>query len=320
MPGPTTPNRVFHACLGVATCPKGSNGGTPMGGVISAALSVSRSINNIMSAGSKSPTVSYPSSPSVELTVTKYYGGFIDFKSAPGVTTPISMDVMLGDETELDGNDLIFLKGSTATTLRCKNMFLNDISYKFSLEGAFTTTLKYVGWIISNCTNSNDFSASLTGTVPNRRNYNIGASDIGGFPSSALTSISIQDSISRQYVLEFASRANYAAYMTLPIKSTVSLEGLASSSLDGYSLQDISTACNNFVDDKKTFKIVTCGGVASTYGLGNASLVSLGYSGGDASGGNMTVSASFEGLQDAKDLKTVWVATDDDHQKGECEC
>jgi len=316
MPGLTTPNRIFHACLGVAPCNE-----TPMGGVISAALSISRSINNIMSAGSKSPTISYPSAPSVELTVTKYYGGFINFKTAAGVITPISMDVMLGDETELDANDLIFLKGSTATTLRCKNMFLNNISYKFAVDGAFTTTLKYGGWIISNCTNSNNFSASLTGTVPNRRNYSIGIpADIGGFPSSALTSISIEDSISRQYVLEFASRANYAAYITLPIKSSVSLEGLASSSLDGYTLQDISTACNNFVDDKKNFKIVTCGGVASTYNLGNASLVSLGYSGGDASGGNMTVSASFEGLQDATDLKTVWIATDNDHQKGECEC
>ena len=316
MPGLTTPNRIFHACLGVAPCNE-----PPMGGVISAALSVSRSINNIMSAGSKSPTISYPSAPSVELTVTKYYGGFINFKTAPGVITPIGIDVMLGDETELDANDLIFLKGSTATTLRCKNMFLNNISYKFSVEGAFTTTLKYGGWIISNCTNSNYVSASLEGNVPDRRNYSIGTpADIGGFPSSALTSISIEDSISRQYVLEFASRANYAAYITLPIKSSVSIEGLASSSLNGYTLQDISTACNNFVDDKKTFKIVTCGGGDSTYNLGNASLVSLGYSGGDASGGNMTVSASFEGLQDATDLKTVWIAIDNDHQKGECEC
>ena len=313
MPELMTPNRIFYACLGVAFCKE-----PPMHGVISAAVSVSRSINNIMSAGSKNPTVSYPSSPSVELTITSYYGGFIDLKSAAGVEEPISMDVMLGNETELDGNALIFLKGSTATILRCKRMFLNNISYKFPLEGAFTTTLKYVGWLISNCNdNDNDFTGGV-GTVPNRRNYNIGASDIGGFPSDALTSISIEDSISRQYVLEFASRATYAAYMTLPIKSTVSLEGLASSSLPGYSLQDLTKACDNFIDLKRDFTIATCGGVASTYNLGNASLVSLGYSGGDASGGNMTVSASFEGLQDATDLKTVWISPN--KVQGSCAC
>ena len=319
MPEQTTPNRIFYACLGVATCPEGSNGGTPMGGVISAAISVSRSITNVMSAGSKTPTISYPSSPSVQLTITSYYGGFIDFKEAPGVETPISMDVMLGDETELDADDLIFLKGSTATTLRCKKMFLNNISYKFPLEGPFTTTKRYDGWIFSNCNdNTNDFSAPLSGVVPNRRNYDLVNSVIGGFPSSALTSISIEDSISRQYVLEFASRATYAAYMTLPIKSTVSLEGLASSSLPGYSLQNLTKACDNFIDLKRDFTIATCGATSSEYVLGSASLVSLGYTGGDATGGNMTVSASFEGLQDATDLKTVWISTDD--TSGSCDC
>ena len=314
MPGLTTPNRIFHACLGVAPCNE-----PPMGGVISAAVSVSRSITNVMSAGSKNPAVSYPSSPSVQLTITSYYGGFINLKTAPGVESPISMDIMLGDETQLDANGLIFLEGSTATILRCKRMFLNNISYKFTLEGAFTTTKRYDGWLISSCDdNDNDFSASLTGTVPNRRNYSIPNSIIGGFPSSALTSISIEDSISRQYVLEFASRATYAAYMTLPIKSTVSLEGLASSSLTGYSLQDLTKACDNFIDLKRDFTIATCGAASSNYILGSASLVSLGYSGGDASGGNMTVSASFEGTQDATDLQTVW--TSPDKVLGSCEC
>ena len=313
MPGLTTPNRIFHACLGVATCK-----GSPLGAVISAAVSVSRSITNVMSAGSKNPAISYPSSPSVQITITSYYGGFIDFQNEPGVESPISMDVMLGDETQLDANGLIFLEGSTAKTLRCKRMFLNNISYKFPLEGAFTTTKRYDGWLISNCTNSNDFSAALSGAVPNRRNYDLVHSIIGGFPSSCLTSISIEDSISRQYVLEFASRATYAAYMTLPIKSTVSLEGLASSSLSGYTLEDLTKACDNFIDLKRDFTIATCGAASSSYILGSASLVSLGYSGGDASGGNMTVSASFEGTQDATDLQTVW--TSPDKVLGPCQC
>lgn len=295
-----------------------------MGGVISAALSVSRDVTNIMSAGSKSPAITYPSAPSVELTITKYYGGFLSFidpTTEPGVITPIGMDIMLGDETQLDVDNLIFLKGgNTAKTLRCQNMFLNNISYKFAVDGAFTTSLTYVGWMINSCTNSNDFSASLSGTVPTRRNYDIGASNIGGFPSAALTSISIDQSISRQYVLEFASRANYAAYMTLPIKASVSLEGLASSSLTGYTFQNISTACNNFVDDKKNLKIATCGAVASSLELNNARLISLGYSGGDTSGGNMTVSASFEAFVDATNIKTTWISTDEDHTKGPCDC
>lgn len=320
MPGLTTPNRIFHACLGVARCDE-----APMGQVISAAVSVSRDVTNIMSAGSKSPAITYPSAPSVELTITKYYSGFVKFidpNTEPGLITPIGMDIMLGDETQLDANDLIFLKGSTATTLRCQNMFLNNISYKFAVDGAFTTTLKYVGWMINSCTNSNDFSASLSGVVPTRRNYSITDSTIAGFPSSALTSISIDQSISRQYVLEFASRANYAAYMTLPIKSSVSLEGLASSSLTGYTFQSISNACNNFVDDKQDLKIATCGnGVLQTnLELKNTRLVSLGYSGGDASGGNMTVSASFEAFVDATDIITTWISTDADHTKGPCDC
>jgi hypothetical protein len=297
-----------------------------MGGVISAAVSVSRDITNIMSAGSKSPAITYPSAPSVELTITKYYGGFVKFidpNPEPGLITPIGMDIMLGDETQLDANNLIFLKGgNTAKTLRCQNMFLNNISYKFAVDGAFTTTLKYVGWMINSCTNSNDFAASLSGVVPTRRNYSITDSTIAGFPSSALTSISIDQSISRQYVLEFASRANYAAYMTLPIKSSVSLEGLASSSLTGYTFQSISNACNNFVDDKQDLKIATCGnGVLQTnLELKNTRLVSLGYSGGDASGGNMTVSASFEAFVDATDIITTWISTDADHTKGPCDC
>lgn len=322
MPGLTTPNRIFHACLGVARCDQ-----APMGQVISAAVSVSRDVTNIMSAGSKSPAITYPSAPSVELTITKYYSGFLKFvdpDTEPGLITPIGMDIMLGDETQLDANDLIFLKGSAAKTLRCQNMFLNNISYKFAVDGAFTTTLKYAGWMINSCTNSNDFSASLSGLVPARRNYSITNSTIAGFPSSALTSISIDQSISRQYVLEFASRANYAAYMTLPIKASVSLEGLASSSLTGYTLQNISTACNNFVDDKQNLKIATCGVVTSprdtSLELDNARLVSLGYSGGDASGGNMTVSASFEAFVNATNIQTTWISTEADNTKGPCDC
>lgn len=317
MPGPTTPNRVFFACLGVAPC-----SGLPIGGIISAALSVSRDVTNIMSAGSKSPAITYPNSPSVELTVTRYYNGFLNFNTEPGILSPIGMDLMLGSDSAIT-NDLLFVKGNQAKTLRCKNMFLNDISYKFAVEGAFTTTLKYVGWMISSCTNSKDFSAPTTGSVPNRRIYSVANSNVAGFPSDVLTSVSIDQSITRQYIVEFASRANYAAYMTLPIKASVSLEGLASSSLTGYTLQDISSACKNFVDIKQNLKIATCGvgTQTSSLELSNTRLVSLGYSGGDASGsGNMTVSASFEAFVDATNITTTWISADADHIKEPCDC
>ena len=310
-----TPKRIFYGCLGVARCD-----GSPMGKHISVSLSVSRNISNIMSAGNKTPAITYPDATNVELTTTQYYSGFItDLNSEPGVTSPIGLDVMLGDETQLDANDLIFLKGSTARTVRCKNMFLNNISYQFVIDGPFITTKKYSGWIISNCTNSSDFAGALDAIVPIRRHFVPGA--IGGFPSTHLSSVNFEQSINRQYVVEFASRANYAAYMVLPIKASLSLEGFASCTSAGYSFQDIATACNNFADTKEVLTISTCGPATSSISLPKSRLVSLGYSGGDAnSSSNMMVSASYESIIDATPIQTTWTAADSDHDKEDCDC
>ena len=226
---------------------------------------------------------------------------------------------MLGDETKKDNDGMIFLEGSSGRTVRCRNMFLNNISYRFTIDGPFTTTKKYSGWVMGNCSNSNNFGADLEGVVDLRRTYVPGS--VGGFPSTHLTSVVLEQSINRQYVFEFGSRAIYAAYMVLPIKESLSLEGFASCSANGYTFEDINKSCINFLDQNSSLTISTCGAASDSHTLIEARLISLGYSGGDAnSTSNMMVSASYDAIVSAELIKTTWISTDIDHTKAPCDC
>ena len=120
-----------------------------------------------------------------------------------------------------------------------------------------------------------------------------------------LQSISVSTDLGREELFELGTKQPYARVVTFPVEVTCDIEVLSLSGdlvnalADGCSTSDDPCAVGGVVDNlsNQTIRVATCEGTRIYLGTKNK-LASINYGGGDAGGGNVTVTYSYTTFND----------------------
>ena len=136
--------------------------------------------------------------------------------------------------------------------------------------------------------------------------YTIIPEDIPGVDTSGqkgtahISSISVSTDLSREDIFELGSKLPYAKKVTFPVEVTCDIEVTTASGDMINALDDCTDAgsCNTKTNlDARRIRIATCEGLRIWLGRQNK-LSSVSYGGGDAGGGNATVTYSYSTFND----------------------
>ena len=201
--------------------------------------------------------------------------------------------------------------GTAVQFVNATGMYLSSVSYTFPVDGNATEDVTLVG--NNKAWNTGTAATAITGlgsatAVSIARRYKVLPSactlptGAGGFPASShIQSISVSTDMGREAINELGSMAPYFRFATFPIEVTSEFEIIAISG-DQMDANDFTAAASctgtykNLTD--KTVKVKVCGTGDNDYleldlGAKNK-LTSVNYTGGDAGGGNATITYSFQ--------------------------
>ena len=201
--------------------------------------------------------------------------------------------------------------GTAVQFVNATGMYLSSVSYTFPVDGNGTEDVTLVG--NNKAWNTGTAATAITGlgsatAVSIARRYKVIPSactlptGAGGFPASShIQSISVSTDMGREAINELGSMAPYFRFATFPIEVTSEFEIIAISG-DQMDANDFTAAASctgtykNLTD--KTIKVKVCGTGTTDYleldlGAKNK-LTSVNYTGGDAGGGNATITYSFQ--------------------------
>ena len=207
--------------------------------------------------------------------------------------------------------------GTADQYVNATGMYLSSVSYTFPVDGNATEDVTLVGnnkfW---NNTNNGGGPTTISnaaifgsGTAPSiARRYKLLLNNctlptgVGGIPNgSHFQSISVSTDLGREAINELGSMTPYFRFVTFPLEVTSEFEIIAISG-DQMEANDFTAAATctgtykNLTD--KTVKVKVCGTGDNDYleldlGAKNK-LTSVNYTGGDAGGGNATITYSFQ--------------------------
>ena len=292
--------RVFYGCLGVARCKEAA-----YKRVISGSLSLSRSISNIFAREKRDPIATYGEMPSVDFTYNQYLSTLTPFADEIGINDPTGFDLLIGD----DSADYI---SGTLSSTRCSFALLSSVTYNLPVDSFFTVEKKYIGFSkTTGSASAAGFGSIVSDPILRRESFVSGLP--GQLNNQPIQNISINFSINRTHVNEFATRKPYASYVNFPLETTVTFEVLTQQ-IDSYSMDALESACQNPSSYKQDITIsLSCGGGSIT--IPQAYLTNLNYSGGDAnSSSNQTLSATYTSYKvaNSQQIKPVIIMPEQD--------
>ena len=204
----------------------------------------------------------------------------------------------------------------------CSGMYLSSIGYTLPIDGFAQEDITLVGnnkvWGAGSAADhkTTAFNSTLTAKSPVRRvNVNVAGStlptgtagirapssrtDFGGAPY--FQSINVKANLGREAINELGRMAPYCRYVKFPLEITSEFSVIASDG-DQVAASDFSgvTGCGNSYTNlvDKEIKVLVCGtGVNDTLtiDLGTKNkLTSVNYTGADTTGGNATITYSFQ--------------------------
>ena len=280
--------RVFFACQAVAV------NGNFVEGAQSVGMTTTFDLEPIFQLGQLDPYDVIPVTPNVEVTISRAL--------VEGGTTLFQGDfaaVAADNSTEI----CLSVGDDTAPVLKSPNFFvfveeagLSSVSYKLSTEGAFTEDVTYSAnkkkaGGCSGAVNPGDALHGITGHVKMRQYYS-GGTLPAALVGQRISSITIGASFSRENLFELGRYEPYYKFVNFPIEVTCEFEVIATG-LDSIAVAETATAqCASPQDNpKETIVINACG---NSWDLGNSCrLTSVSYGGGDAGGGNATITYSY---------------------------
>jgi len=284
-------------------------------GVQSVGLNTSFDFENIFELGQLEIYDNVLNIPEIEITIEKVLDGY---KTVWGL---ISQNLPLETCSKHRANVKFALYGdeSNATSgniiryVECTGMYINSVTYTFPVDGNLTESVTLVGnhknWYggnipqseaafrqksiyvpesIANGSGTPDDEPSFSGSggtrILNRKDVTLSAP----FNQKA-QNVTFTLNLAREDVFEFGKRIPYAKIATYPIEATTEIEYLAvSGSYDNI----------NFNENTETLPEInqsislTAGPLSINMGSRNF-LTSINHTGGDAGGGNATVSRSY---------------------------
>jgi hypothetical protein len=214
--------------------------------------------------------------------------------------------------------------GTTSDWVQCSGMYLSSLSYTFPVDGNATEEITLVGnnkkWS-QNSSMGNMTAVTPTGEyatakkLARRQFIDVNGSTMptgsGGLPTGVasnvelhLQNVTISADLGRDQINELGSFAPYHRYATFPVEVTSEFEMIATEG-DWINANDFlfQSGCGvNYTNTQALpIQLKICGsgnGALDIYlGSGNQ-LTSVNYTGGDTSGGNVSVTYSFRNYND----------------------
>jgi len=291
--------RVFYASQAVAVGQSGSTA-TTVTGAQSVTMNTNFNIEQVFQLGRLAVYDNVVGDPNVEVSITKALdGGSLLYNLAVGsgsivnTANKVSKVVFsVGEDTAETHNE-----STAATSITCDPIYLNSLSYNFTVDGDFTEEASFVGLAKTAGTSklSNpDVGNTDRQTVLRRQNF-----QIDGLPvevsGANVSSVSISADFGRESMYKLGQFKEFHRYVNFPLEISMDIEVIADS-LDGQEIDVPETACSGLNLSKQDVTLTLCdssGADVYTFELGNATLTSVAFGGGDTGGGNATLTYSY---------------------------
>ena len=175
--------------------------------------------------------------------------------------------------------------------------YISQITYTFPIDGNFTEEVTVVSnnKVTTNTTAPAFGGADKEGKVLRRGSFDNSSVMPAKVGSAAkVQSVSVSINFGREDLRQLGKRKPFIKYINLPLEITTTIEVLADEYGDKLDAT-IGADCDSTRNPAtifETIKIVTCDGMTLDLGAKNK-LLSTSFSGGDASGGNATITYNY---------------------------
>ena len=303
-------NRIFYASHAVALACNAGNLRTLQGGQ-SISMSTNYNLDSIFQLGRLAVYDNVSTDPEVTVTVTKALDGYplIFSLATKAIGGSISQSIIGASNaiTSLvigvgaDTDPVVDDAAAGYTSISLSGLFFESLTYTFGSEGPFTEEVSFKGSnkLIGGTIDGPLQSSPNAGSLMRRQNIKLSTSK---FPAevnaSGISNITISTSVNREKLFTMGSYAARTRTVTFPIEITTTFDmvakNISQSLATTFSAQTMQGECAgpSGLRGKQHIRIELCnasGLVEYTFDLGSGNtLQNHGYSGGDASGGNVT--------------------------------
>ncbi len=319
-------NRIYYANQQVAFKKDIGTSWTVAHGVQSIGIATSFSLEQAFELGQLAIYENIEGIPEVECTITKVLDGYellwrLATAAAGSDDTLVTRAqtetfVALGIWADTDEG----VSGNPQQQVEMSGMSVSNVSYSMPVDGNFTESITLVGsdkkWGTS-CETSWAYAAAAggfednndapigTGGISRRENFKPhgdGSTLPAEVTGDHIQSVEISADLSRESLFELGSRKPYARVVNFPAEVTCSFEILA---IDGDGINALAEGCNPVKPcpgvvantEDRTIIVALCEGTIINLGTKNR-LSSVNYGGGDAGGGNATVTYTYTTYND----------------------
>lgn len=313
-------NRIFYACQAAAIKQLHYNSSTgawagvaadvhQCEGLQSVGINTNFNLEQVFELGQLEIYENVEGIPEVEITMEKALDGkrllFNSCSTAGEKVTQTTQDradvsvAIYADSGNADSAD------TKLSHVLATGMYVSNVSYTFPIDGNATESITFVGnakeWGASadRVTNPSGTKTGVgapgAGGVQRREDFNLSGSTIPSVVTAAgkLQSITVSSDFSREDILELGSKTPYYRAASFPIEVSCEFEVVA---IDGDKIA-VSESTDNITDE--TISIISSATNGTTLNLGAKNkLTSISYGGGDAGGGNATITFSYINYND----------------------
>jgi hypothetical protein len=294
--------RVFYASQGVAV---GLSGGTPtvVTGAQSVTMNTNFNIEQVFQLGRLEVYDNVVGDPTVEVTINKVLDGkSLLYNLAVGSGSIVATSDKVSKVVFVVGKDTaenLDEAQNSFTNITCDPIYLNSLSYNFSVDGDFTEEASFIG--LSKVAGTGALSAPASGyqdrqTVLRRQNLNTDGSSLpAAVASGNISSISFSADFGRESMYKLGQFKEFHRYVNFPLEISLDFEVIADS-LDDYEIDISNTGCSGLNLGKEDITLAFCDSTGTNvyeFEFKNATLTSVAFNGGDTGGGNASLTYSY---------------------------
>ena len=293
-------NRIFYACQAVGFGAKDGNASAALTGVQSVGVNSTFGLEQVFQLGQIEIYENIEGTPEVELTIERVFDSASNLYGLyAGANKSITEVATLRKSVTLcvvDDTKSVHETGAGTIGVECTGVYMSNYSANFSTDGTSSDTITVVGnhqaWGAETLTLT---KAAGTATVAKRQNLSLSAAGIAN-QSGKVQSATVSIDFGREDLLEFGSKTPYFRAASFPVECSAEVSYNAVAANLNHGLLNFSDGQTTDVQSADSaIKIsYTAGGGTGNVGI-SGRCTGMNYSGGDASGGNATVSYSYTG-------------------------
>ena len=300
--------RVFYASQGVAVSQSGVASPTTVTAAQSVTMNTNFNLEQVFQLGQLAVYDNVVGDPSVEVSINKVLDGQpLIYNLACGSGSLVATSSRASKVEFVVGKDTEETIGSSAnvggnsTSITCDPIYLQSLSYNFAVDGDFTEEVTLVG--LSKAVGTGVLSTPAAGlggatrqSVLRRQNFNQDSSTLPSQVSGQnIQSVSISADLGRESMYKLGRFKEFHRYVNFPLEISVDIEVIAKE-LDTQAIDIPDQSCSGLNLPKEDITIALCdasGAESYTFALGDATLTSVAFGGGDTGGGNATLTFSY---------------------------